>query len=57
MPELEVAMHHPKRTVAIIRARRRVKALEEQAAPYPFRARALRQLRKIEASTRQNITR
>jgi hypothetical protein len=42
-------MRHQKRTVAIIRARRRVKALEETAAPWPWRARALRQLRKVEA--------
>ncbi len=38
-------MHERKRTVAINRARRRVKALEETAAPWPWRARALRQLR------------
>lgn len=50
-------MYERKRTVSVARAKRRVKALEEQAAPYPFRARALRQLRKIEASTRQNTPR
>ncbi len=48
-------MHHQKRTVAIIRARRRVKALEEQAAPYPFRARALRQLRRVEGKTTRTV--
>lgn len=41
-------MYERKHTVQVARARRRVKALEEQAAPYPFRARALRQLRRVE---------
>lgn len=50
-------MRHQKHTVAVARAKRRVKALEEQAAPWPWRARALRQLRRVEASTRQNAPR
>lgn len=39
--------------LAVARARRRVKALEEQAAPWPWRARAWRQLRKVESGGRK----
>jgi len=42
-------MHERKQTAQVARARRRVKALEEQAAPWPWRARARRQLRKVES--------
>jgi hypothetical protein len=46
-------MRHQKRIIEVVaRARRRVKALEEQAAPWPWRARARRQLRRVEAKTR-----
>ena len=37
-----------KQTVAVHRLRRRVKEFERQAAPWPWRARARRQLREVE---------
>ncbi len=48
-------MHEQKRTVQANRLRRRVKALEQQAAPWPHRERARRQLRKIEGKTTRSV--
>lgn len=50
-------MHEHKQPAQVARARRRVKELVKQDAPYSSRARAVRQLRKVEASTRQNTPR
>lgn len=40
--------HEQKRTVQANRLRRRVKAMEQQAAPWPHRERARKQLRRAE---------
>ena len=48
-------MHEQKRTVQANRLRRRVKALEQQADPWPHRERARRQLRKIEGKTTSSV--
>ena len=42
-----------KRTVAINRARRRVKTLAESDAPWPHQERARRQLRRVESACRR----
>uniref|UniRef100_I2Q071 Uncharacterized protein n=1 Tax=Desulfovibrio sp. U5L TaxID=596152 RepID=I2Q071_9BACT len=47
-------MYEQKRTVQANRLRRRVKALEQANAPYPFRARAMKQLRKVENAKELN---
>ncbi len=47
--------HEQKRTVQVARARCRVKALEQQAAPWPHRERARKQLRKIEGKTTRPV--
>lgn len=48
-------MHEQKRTVQVARARRRVRAMEKQAAPWPHRERARRQLRRIEGKTTRPV--
>ena len=48
-------MYERKASVQANRLRRRVKALEERDASWPWRARARKQLRKVEAKTTRTV--